>query len=173
MKKLFFILTLLPFLSFTQNHFKALEQKDNISAIIIDEQMLKVMSNMEVNSNDKESKEYSNLLKSIKNVNVYIDNSGMHQKEMLNLFKSYSNKYNLKEKKIPDNKILCYIKSGSSSDKIKQLLLFTENLNKQTKTIIVVIKGDFKMEQAEMLIQKMKIPGVKQFSNFQKKSNQK
>ena len=48
MKKLFFIITILPFLSFTQNHFKALEQKDNISAIIIDEQMLKVMSNMEV-----------------------------------------------------------------------------------------------------------------------------
>ena len=167
MKKLFFIIMLLPFLNFSQNHFKALEQKDNINTIIIDEQMLKVMSNMEVNSNDKESKEYSNLLKSIKNVNVYIDDSGKHQKEMLNMFKHYNSKYNLKEKKTPNNNVICYLKEGSASNIIEQLLLFTENINKQNETIIVFVEGNFKIEQAEMLIQKMKIPGAKIFSNIQ------
>jgi inosine/xanthosine triphosphate pyrophosphatase family protein len=158
---------LLPFLNFSQNHFKALEQKENINTIIIDEQMLKVMSNMEVNSNDKESKEYSNLLKSIKNVNVYIDDSGKHQKEMINMFKLYSSKYNLKEKKTPNNNVICYLKEGSASNIIEQLLLFTENINKQNETIIVFVEGNFKIEQAEMLIQKMKIPGAKIFSNIQ------
>jgi hypothetical protein len=158
---------LLPFLNFSQNHFKALEQKENINTIIIDEQMLKVMSNMEVNSNDKESKEYSNLLKSIKNVNVYIDDSGKHQKEMINMFKLYSSKYNLKEKKTPNNNVICYLKEGSASNIIEQLLLFTENINKQNETIIVFVEGNFKIEQAEILIQKMKIPGAKIFSNIQ------
>lgn len=167
MKKLIFIIILLPYITIAQNHFKPLEQTESLRTIIVDSQMLEIMANMQVNSNDTESKEYKKLLKSISSLKVFIDENGKYNIQMKKLYDSYISNNNLKEKDTKNNKIICHTKSSSRLNNISELLLFTENLNKENETIIVVIKGDFELSQAEILIKKMKIPGIKEFTNFQ------
>ncbi len=147
----------MPFLSSAQNHFKALEQKDNINKTVVDSKMLEIMSNIKIGSNNTESKEYQNLVKSISSLKIFIDENGKHKNEMLNLFKAYIDKHSLKEIKVNNDKIMCYTKKGSSIDKINELLLFTENTNDLNEAILVFVKGDFKLKQADLLIKKMKI----------------
>ena len=166
MKKLFVILLFMSFLSNAQNHFKALEQKESINKTVVDSKMLEIMSNLETDSNNSESKEYQKLVKSISSLKIFVDENGKHKSEMLNLFQTYINKHNLKEKKVNNNKLMCYTKKGSSIDKISDLLLLTENVNNLNESILVFVKGDFKLKQADLLIKKLKIPGVKQISSF-------
>ncbi len=167
MKKLLLILLLMPFLNLAQNHFKKIAQKESINTIIVDSKMLELMSNIDMNTNNTDSKEYQKLIKSITDLKVFIDEEGKHKTEMINAFQSYISKNNLKEKKVKNNNVICYTKAISNSSKFSEFLLFTENINKQNENVILFIKGNFELKQVDLLIKKMKIPGIKQFSNFQ------
>lgn len=167
MKKLIIILLLLPLFTKAQNHFKPLEQKESINSIIVDAKMLEIMANIEVNANNAESNEYQKLIKSISNLKMFIDESGKHKAEMLKLFKAYISTHSLKEQKVNNNKVICYIKKRGSTTKLSELLLFTENINNQNETIVILVKGDFELKQAETLIKNLKITGAKLFNNTQ------
>lgn len=167
MKKIFILLLIFPLLTIAQNHFKELEQKESINKIIVDSNMLELMANIEMNSNNNDSKEYQKLIKSIDNLKIYIDESGKHKIKMKQLFYAYANKNGLKEQNVNNNKLTCYTKKGKKEETISELLIYTKNINKQNESIIIYINGDFKLKQAETLIKNLKITGAKLFSNIQ------
>jgi hypothetical protein len=51
------------------------------------------------------------------------------------------------------------VKSGSTDNQVKELLMFIENASKQNETVLMSLTGSFNLSEIAILTDKMKIPG--------------
>lgn len=155
---------LVSIVSFAQNTaFDKYEDNPMIQSVIVNKTMFQMMSKVKVNSNDKDTQQYFNLLKKLDNLKVFTTSNTKLGSEMKSSVNSYLKSNPLEELMRVNNEgknVKIYVKSGANEKTIKELLMFIEGANmKDANTIVLSLTGSFSLDEISMLTDKMSLPG--------------
>ncbi|MFV5699846.1 DUF4252 domain-containing protein [Flavobacterium sp. ZT3R17] len=163
MKK--FIITLVvvlvstPF--FAQAAFDKFDGQDDVTSIIVNKKMFDLMSKVKVDTSDKETQQYLNLIKKLDNLKVFTTKSTRVEGEMKVAADRYIKSAGLEElMRVNDSgkNIKILVKSGAKDSQIRELLMFIEGA-KNDDTVLMSLTGDFDLSEISVLTDKMRIPG--------------
>jgi len=179
MKKfiLIFSLALLPIISSAQSHFDSLEDLDGVTSVIVNANMFNLMSKIDISTDDPEAKEYIDLIKNITSLKVFVSKNNATTSKMQNMMGSYLKKSSLQELmriKDGDTNVKFFMKEGSNSNKVSELLMFVKGTDlkvegKDIETVLLTLTGDFDLKQVSKLTKKMNIPGGEHLRKVKKK----
>lgn len=155
---------LVSIVSFAQNTaFDKYEDNPMIQSVIVNKTMFQMMSKVKVNSNDKDTQQYFNLLKKLDNLKVFTTSNTKLGSEMKSSVNNYLKSNPLEELMRVNNEgknVKIYVKSGANEKTIKELLMFIEGANmKDANTIVLSLTGSFSLDEISMLTERMSLPG--------------
>ncbi|MBP6181396.1 DUF4252 domain-containing protein [Flavobacterium sp.] len=163
MKKI--IITLVAVLAsspfFAQATFDKFDGQDDVTSIIVNKKMFDLMSKVKVDTSDKETQQYLNLIKKLDNLKVFTTKSTRVESEMKVAADKYIKTAGLEElMRVNDSgkNIKILVKSGAKDSQIKELLMFIEGA-KNDDTVLMSLTGDFDLSEISILTDKMRIPG--------------
>jgi len=157
---------------FAQSTFDKFDGRDEVTSIIVNKKMFDLMSKVKVDASDKESQNYLNLIRKLDNLKVFTTINVRVTAEMKSMTEDYSKTSSLDEVmrvNDSDQNIRILVKSGATEDQIKELLMYIEGKGKDRQTILMLITGDFSLNEIPVLTDKMKIPGGNFLKNVSKK----
>ncbi|MCG9792555.1 DUF4252 domain-containing protein [Flavobacterium algicola] len=162
-KQLFGLLVLLVTNSATaQSVFDKFNDKDQVTAVVVDKKMFELMSKVKVDASDKERYQYMNLIKKLDNLKVFITTNAKVASDMKLTADKYIQTAGLEElMKVNDSgkKVHIVVKSGAADAEIKELLMFIEGSGKENESVLMSLTGSFKLSEIAILTDKMKIQG--------------
>jgi hypothetical protein len=147
---------------FAQSAFDKFDGRDEVTSIIVNKKMFDLMSKVKVDASDKESQNYLNLIRKLDNLKVFTTSNVRVTAEMKSMTEDYSKTSGLDELmrvNDSDQNIRILVKSGATEDQIKELLMYIEGTGKDRQAILMLITGDFSLNEIPVLTDKMKIPG--------------
>jgi len=162
MKKLFvaFVFLLIPAMFYAQSAFTKFEDKADVTSVIVNKKMFQLMGQMKMDPKDKDAQQYLNLVKKLDNLKVFTTSSSKYANEMKSTVDGYLKANPLEELMRINNdgkNIKIFIKSGSSSSQVKELLMFMEG--SKTETVLMSLTGNFDLNDISVLTEKMSLPG--------------
>ena len=66
------LVAVLPLMGFSQSMFDKFEDLDNVSAVVVNESMFKLLSKINVEVDDKEAQDFMDIAQNLKNLKVFI-----------------------------------------------------------------------------------------------------
>ncbi|ESU19730.1 hypothetical protein FCR2A7T_18930 [Flavobacterium cauense R2A-7] len=164
MNKLFLTLVAVIFSStlFAQSAFDKFDGQESVTSVIVNKKMFELMSKVKVDASDKQAQAYMGLLKKLDNLKVFTTNSAKPASEMKSTVNSYLKSNPLDElMRVNDGgkNVKIYVKSGASSNQVKELLMFIEGANAKNETVLLSLTGNFDLDEISALTEKMKLPG--------------
>lgn len=181
MRKLVLILAIaiLPVVSFAQSIFDNYEDMDGVTSVVVNQNMFKLLSKIDVETNDKETQDYINLIRNLTSLKVLSTGDEAISAKMKGEVTSYLKKSNLQElMRVKDGEqtVKFYIREGKNENHVSELLMFITGLKEVTKdsnvtingqkrefeTVLLTLTGDIDLKQISKLTNKMDIPGGKQ-----------
>lgn len=153
------VLTFMPSLFFGQSAFDKYDGQDGVTAVVIGKKMFEMMGN--VKSNDKDAQQYMNLVKKLESLKVFVTSSPKLTADMKATSTKYLKTAALEElMRVNDGgkNIKIYVKSGATSTKVKELLMFIDGGGKD-ETVLMSLTGNFDLNELSMLTDKMNLPG--------------
>ena len=190
MKKLILILAIaiLPIASFAQSIFDQFEDLDGVTSVVVNQNMFKLLSRIDVETNDPESQEYLNMIENLTSLKVLTTGDEAISSKMKGEVDRYLKKSKLQElMRVKDGEqtVKFYIKEGKNEDHVSELLMFITGLKEVTKdadvtingqkrefeTVLLTLTGDIDLKQISKLTNQMDIPGGNQLEKAGKKKN--
>lgn len=164
MKKLILTLIFSIALNFVnaQSNFDKFNNQDGVTTMMVNKKMFQMMSNVKVASTDIETQEYLSLIKKLNNLKVYTTVNVKIAADMKYAVEQYVKSTSLKEMirlNSDGNNLKIWTKSGSSEAEVKELVMLSEEPNKDNQTVLMLLDGSFKLDEIAALIDKMKLPG--------------
>ncbi|SHI83907.1 protein of unknown function [Arenibacter nanhaiticus] len=162
-------MAMLPFVGLSQSVFDKYEDSDKVSAVVINSSMLKLLSNINVDVNDKEAQDYMDIVKSLKNLKVFVTQDKKVSEDMLQTIGKYLKTASLEELvkvKDKDANVSIYVKEGKDEDHVSELLMFVNGLDKisleegmpKIETVLLSLTGDIDLNKIGSLTQQMNLP---------------
>jgi len=116
MKKIIIILAIavLPSLGFSQSVFDKYEDLDNVSAVVVNQSMFRLLSNIDVEVDEPEAQDFMDIAKSLKNLKVFITEDKSISADMMKTMNQYLKSNKLEELmrvKDKDANVKFYIKN--------------------------------------------------------------
>ncbi|KIA87677.1 DUF4252 domain-containing protein [Flavobacterium sp. AED] len=146
---------------FAQAAFDKFDGQDDVTSIIVNKKMFDLMSKVKVDTSDKETQQYLNLIKKLDNLKVFTTKSTRVEGEMKVAAERYIKSAGLEElMRVNDSgkNIKILVKSGAKDSQIRELLMFIEGA-KNDDTVLMSLTGDFDLSEISVLTDKMRIPG--------------
>ncbi len=159
------LLAVLPALGFSQSEFDRFEAMDDVSAVIVNQNMFKLFSRIE--ADDPEAKEFMSMVKSLKNLKVFSTENKAIAKEMQSTMNDYIKKSSLEElMRVKDkgSNVKFYIRPGRDEDHVSELLMFVSGMKDveiggtNIETVLLSLTGDIDLNKISMLTKKMNLP---------------
>lgn len=164
MKKIVLVLVviLMPVVAFSQSAFDKFDGQDDVTSIIVNKKMFELMSKVKMDTTDKDSQKYMNLIKKLDNLKVFTTASTRVTAEMKAAAEKYIKTVGLEElMRVNDGgrNIKIVVRSGAKDAQIKELLMFMEGNSKGNQTVLMSLTGDFDLNEISVLTDKMRLPG--------------
>lgn len=143
-----------------QDEFSKFEKDKQINSVVVNKKMFEMMTNVKVDPKNEEEKAYFDLIKKLDNLRVFNTSNSTSKAQLKDAFTSYLNKGKLKqlsEKKTEGAVITIYINKDGNDKSVKELLMFNEG-NGSKENIILLINGDFGLNEVSALTKKMNLP---------------
>jgi hypothetical protein len=161
MRKLVLLITLVLVSNtlFAQTPFDKFDNQDDITAIIVNKKMFSMLS--KVDTKDKESQQYVNLIKKLENLRVFVTSNVKKAADMKVTAEKYLKSAGLEELMRINEKgknVKIYVKSGATDSQVKELLMFIEGSGKE-ETVLMSLIGNFDLDELSALTDKMNLPG--------------
>ncbi|UGU18394.1 DUF4252 domain-containing protein [Sinomicrobium kalidii] len=159
------LLAVLPFLGFSQSVFDRFEAMDDVSAVVVNQNMFKLFSRIE--ADDPEAREFMDMVKTLKNLKVFTTENKTIAREMRSTMDEYIKDASLEELmriKDEDSNVKFYIRPGRDEDHVSELLMFVSGLKevevhgKKLETVLLSLTGDIDLNKISMLTKKMNLP---------------
>ncbi|HEU4497262.1 MAG TPA: DUF4252 domain-containing protein [Flavobacterium sp.] len=156
-----FVLILMPSLFFGQSAFDKYDGLDGVTAVIVNKKMFEMIGG--IKPSDKDARQYMDLVKKLESLKVFVTSNRKLTADM----KATSSKY-LKTAALEElmrvnsggKNTMIYVKSGTSSSKVRELLMFIEGgSGKDDETVLMSLKGNFALSDLSLLTDKMNLPG--------------
>jgi pantothenate kinase-related protein Tda10 len=156
------VLILVSNVLFAQTVFDKYDGQDGVTSIVVNKKMFQMMSSVKVDANDKETQQYLSLMKNLDNLKVFTTTNTKLSVDMKSTAEKYLKTAGLEElMRVNDGgkNVRILVKSGSTDNQVKELLMFIENASKQNETVLMSLTGSFDLSEIAILTDKMKIPG--------------
>ena len=156
------VLILVSNVLFAQTAFDKYDGQDGVTSIVVNKKMFQMMSSVKVDANDKETQQYLSLIKKLDNLKVFTTTNTKLSADMKFTAEKYVKTAGLEElMRVNDGgkNVRILVKSGSTDNQVKELLMFIENASKQNETVLMSLTGSFNLSEIAILTDKMKIPG--------------
>ncbi|MGK4567443.1 DUF4252 domain-containing protein [Flavobacterium sp. 3HN19-14] len=115
-----------------------------------------------LDSKDKESQQYMNLVKKLDNLRVFTTDNSKYAADMKATADKYIKSAGLEELMRVNDKgqsVKIMIKSGSKDSQVRELLMFIEGAGKNNQTVLLSLTGNFDLNELSTLTDKMNLPG--------------
>jgi hypothetical protein len=171
---LLLVFLLAPFVITAQNAFGSFENEKDVTSVVVTKNMFKLLSKMDLNSDDPEAQAYLNMVNSLNDIKIFTTENPSVAQRMDAAVNSYlSSSRGLGElMRIKDDgqNIKFYSKEGKDANHVSELLMhLTGNVDGKTTTVIMSITGDIDLKQISQLTRDLKVPGSEQLENIDKK----
>ncbi len=156
---------------FSQSMFDKYEDLDNVSAVVVNQSMFRLLANIDVEVDDPEAKDFMDIAKSLKNLKVFITEDKGISADMQSTMTQYLRSNSLEELmrvKDKDANVKFYIKEGKDADHVSELLMFVTgiknsgvdiNVNgRKFETVLLSLTGDIDLNKIGSLTSKMNLP---------------
>lgn len=142
--------------------FSDIENMEGVTSMIFTQQMFKLMSKLDLDSQDEEVKAYLDLVENIDNIRIFQTENPASALKIKKDVASYLAKADLDllMRVNEDNSdIKFYVKPGKTDDVVQELLMFLHN-DKQTQSVLMMITGNVDLTKISALTKKMNVPGA-------------
>ncbi len=169
------LVALVPYLSVAQSNFDKYEDMNDVSSVVVTSKMFKLLSKMDLESNDPEVKEYINLVENIKNIKVFAtENNEIGQKMKADVQK-YLKSTSLDELmrvKSDGKNVKFYSKPGKNDNFVTELFMFMEGMENDggPNTVVLTITGDIDLRQVSKIADHLNVPGGQELKKVKKKN---
>lgn len=167
------VLTLVSSTFFAQAIFDKFDGQEGITSIIVNKKMFDLMSKVKMDTSDKETQQYLNLIKKLDDLKVFTTKSAKLESEMKVVADKYIKTAGLEElMRVNEDgrSIKILVKSGASDSQIRELFMFIQGA-KNDDTVLMSLKGNFDLDEISVLTNKMKIPGAEDLKKATKGRN--
>jgi len=178
MKKLTIIVALIiaPVLVSAQNQFDSFEDENDVSSVVVTKNMFKLLSKMDLDSEDPEAKEYLDMVDNLDNIKVFTtENPAVAKKMDAAVAKYVASSKDLGELmrvKNDGKNIKFYSKEGKNENFVSELLMhLTGDIDDKKMTVIMSITGNIDLKQISKLTSELNVPGSEELKNI--KTNKK
>jgi hypothetical protein len=175
MKKAAILIALVvaPLFASAQNAFDSFENEKDVSSVIVTKNMFKLLSKMDLDSNDPEAKEYLNMVNNLDNIKIFTtDNPEVSKRMDAAVVKYISGSKNLGElMRVKDEgkNIKFYSKEGKNENFVSELLMHLEgDIDGKKTTVVMSITGNIDLKQISKLTDELKVPGSEELKNIDK-----
>lgn len=148
-------LALVPTLFFGQSVFDKFDGQDDITSVVVNKKAFEMLGEIKTDVKEKEVAKYMKMADKIDNFRMFSTSSIKKAAEMKTAFETYRKKEALEQLvKVNDKgkNVQIYMKSGNSSSKVKELLMFIEGGDqKGDETVLISLTGDIDLSNLEGL----------------------
>lgn len=177
MKKLAILVAIVlsPMLMSAQGAFDSYEDIDGVTSVVVTKNMFKLLSKIDIESDDPEVKEYMEMVDNLDNIKVFItEDKGVGAKMKADVASYVSRSKGLAELmrvKEGDKNIKFYSKEGSSENHVSELLMFLDGeMDGKEGTVIMSITGNIDLRQVSKLTKDLNVPGSGELKDLKKKN---
>jgi len=174
MKKFIIILimAIAPALTFAQTTaFDKFDGRDGVTAVVVNKKMFELMGNVKADKSDKNMQQYLDLIKKLDMLKVFTTTNSKAVAEMKSTVATYLKQHPLEElMRVTDKdmNIKIYVKTGSTSSQVRELLMFMEGTGKND-SVLMSLTGNFDLSEISILTDKMNLPGGVELKKASKK----
>lgn len=176
MKKIAILIAifLAPMLASAQNAFDSFEDDKDVSSVVVTKNMFKLLSKIDLDSDDPEVAEYKALVDNLDNIKVFTTENPTVAGKMNAAVASYISKSKgldeLMRVKDDGNNIKFYSKEGSSENFVSELLMHLQgDVEGKDMTVIMSITGNIDLKQISKLTKDLNVPGSDALKDVEKK----
>ncbi len=166
------ISTVILFMSLTavaQDNFAKFEDMQDVSAMVMNQKMFKMLGKIDLDSKDPEMQSYIKMVNSLDNIEVYSTKSNLAAKQMKGEFDNYLNSANLEElMRVKDDgkNVKFFYKPGKSDDFVSQFLMFMDGTSGDDDTVIIKITGDISLKDIGKIASTINFSGSEELKNL-------
>ncbi|MEZ8003232.1 MAG: DUF4252 domain-containing protein [Patiriisocius sp.] len=177
MKKiaLLFAIITIPLATFAQGSFDSFENEKDVTSVVVTKNMFKLLSKMDLNSNDPEVEDYLKMVDNLETIKIFTTDNPDVAARMSAKVNSYvaSNDELSELMRVKDDgkNIRFYSKQGTTDTLVSELLMHLDGLVEgKAMTVVMSITGTIDLKQIGKLTQELKVPGSEQLKNINKKN---
>ncbi len=162
------VFSVLPLVGFSQSAFDKFEDLDEVTTVVVNESMFKLLSKIDVEVDDREAKDFMDIAQSLKSLKVFTTEDkgvGTDMKSSVDKYLKSSSLDELMRIKDKDANVKFYIKSGKDDDHVSELLMFVTGMNanveangRKFETVLLSLTGDIDLNKINSLTKKMNLP---------------
>lgn len=143
--------------------FSKYENQPGMSTVIINKNMFKLMSRLDLDSQDDEIQQYVELINNMENIKIFKTNNQEMRDELAADAKAYVQNNNLEElMRVQEDgkKVSFMFKPGKTDDEILQLFMLVDGMDASNETIVIMINGLIDLRQVSKLANDLNVPGA-------------
>ena len=174
MKNLLLVLLLCIYPTiFAQSLFDKYEDMNNVTSLVVNQKMFKMLAEMNIQTDDLEADAFLNQVKTLENLTVYTTKDSEVSKAISKDVNNYIKNSKLEEFmriKEADRNIKFYVRSGQDDYHVTELLMIVNSADKlPVETVLLSLVGDIDLRMVSELTKKLNIPGGDQLKKATKK----
>lgn len=176
MKKIAIVIAvcLVSFAMNAQNVFDVFENEKDVSSVVVTKNMFKLLSKMDLDSNDPEAKEYLEMVDNLENIKIFTTDNPVVATKMSTTVQKYlkgnTSLSELMRVKDDGNTIRFYSKEGASENFVSELLMHMDGVvDGKPMTVVMSITGNIDLKQIGKLTAELKVPGSDTLKEINKK----
>jgi len=167
MKKYLIILALVlaPLAGYSQSVFDKFEDMDDVTSVIVNQNMFDLLAKMDVSSDEPEM----DIAKSLKGLKVFVtENKGIsaQMKATVDQYLRSASLEELMRVKDKDANVKFYIRKGKDEDHVSELLMFITGIkntdmeinDRKIETVLLSLTGDIDLTKIGEITRKMNLP---------------
>lgn len=177
MKKVIILLALFitPFAVSAQGSFDSFENEKDVTSVIVTKNMFKLLSKMDLDSDDPEVKDYLNMIDNLNDIKIFTtDNpevAGRMTSKVTSYVKGNRALSELMRIKEDGKNIKFYSKEGSNENFVSELLMHLDGVMEgEPMTVVMSITGNIDLKQIGKLAEELKVPGSEELKNIKKEN---
>jgi len=172
------LLIVAPLLMSAQNVFDKFEDENDVTSVVVTSEMFKLLSKMDLSSDDPEAQEYLNLINNLNEIKVFttenVEVASRMNATVSNYLSSSSKLVELMRVKDKGQNIKFYVKKGADENHVSELLMHLTGTTEDgsTQTVIMSITGNIDLKKISKLTKDLDVPGGENLKKLEdKKTN--
>ncbi|RLD25699.1 MAG: DUF4252 domain-containing protein [Bacteroidetes bacterium] len=168
-----FIIT--PMLVSAQGMFDSYEDENDVTSVVVTKNMFKLLSKIEIESDDPEVQAYMEMVNNLDNIKVFVtENESIGARMKADVQKYVSSSKGLEElMRVKDDgkTVKFYSRQGKDENHVSELLMFLDGeMDGKEGTVIMSITGNIDLKQISKLTSELNVPGSDELKNVEKKN---
>ncbi len=152
---------------FSQN-FEKFEDMKDVTSMVMNQKMFKLLGKMDLDSKDPEMKNYINMVNSLEDIQVFTTKNPSAASMMKSEFNAYKTSQKLEQlMRVKDDgkNVNFYYKPGKSDDFVSEFLMFLNGSGSDEDTVIIKITGDIDLKEIGKIASSINFKGSEELKN--------